>query len=81
MLDHRGKVLSLPELPTAEVEDSSSLRHPGMKLALADIQDSELDRIAGEMKKSLDVLAMTTDVAEVNDMERLPTALINVLAK
>lgn len=44
----------------------------GMRLALTDIQAPELDRIAGEMQKEgSDVLALPTDVAEVDDMEWL----------
>ena len=44
----------------------------GMKLALADIQASELDRITREMQKEgSDILALTIDVADVDNMEWL----------
>ena len=73
MIDHRGKVAVITGAASGlglGIARACSAR--GMKLALADIQDYELDRIAREMqKKGSDVLALTTDVAEVDDMERL----------
>lgn len=73
MSDHRGKVAVITGAASGlGLGIARSCAARGMKLALADIQGSELTRIAGEMqKKGLDVLALTTDVAEVDDMERL----------
>ncbi len=73
MLDHSGKVAVITGAASGlGLGIARSCAARGMKLALADIKGSELDRIAGEMqKKGLDVLALTTDVAEVDDMEWL----------
>ncbi len=73
MIDHRGKVAVITGAASGlGLGIARSCASRGMKLALADIQDSELERIAGEMhKKGLDVLALTTDVAEVDNMEWL----------
>lgn len=70
MPDHRGKVAVITGAASGlglGIVRACAAR--GMKLALADIQDCELDRIAGELQKSgLDVLAVKTDVAEADDM-------------
>ena len=73
MLDHRGEVAVITGAASGlGLGIARSCAARGMKLALADIQDCELDRIAGELqKKGSDVLALTIDVAEVDDMELL----------
>lgn len=73
MIDHRGEVAVITGAASGlglGLVQACSAR--GMKLALADIQGPELERIAGELQKEgLDVLALTTDVAEVDNMELL----------
>ena len=77
MIDHRGKVAVITGASSGlGLGIARSCASRGMKLALADIladiQDYKLDRTAGEMhKKGSDVLALTTDVAEVDNMEWL----------
>lgn len=72
-MDHRGEVAVITGAASGlglGIARACAARE--MKLALADIQGSELNRIAKELQKEgLDVLALTTDVAEVDDVELL----------
>lgn len=73
MIDHRGEVAVITGAASGlglGLVRACAAR--GMKLALADIQGPELDKLAGEMEKEgLDVLALTTDVADVDNVELL----------
>jgi NAD(P)-dependent dehydrogenase (short-subunit alcohol dehydrogenase family) len=52
LLDHRGKVAVITGAASGlGLEIARACAARGMKLALADIQDYELDRIAGELQK------------------------------
>jgi Short-chain dehydrogenases of various substrate specificities len=73
LIDHRGEVAVITGAASGlGLGLARACAARGMKLALADIQGPELDRIAGELQKEgSDVLALTTDVAEVDNVELL----------